>query len=119
MGLVSVAVVGWRKSRRPCFVHYMVSTIGVGEGRRSGRGGGRLVDGEERPVGDAHFDRESMPVRSARRRTIECVRSHFLRVSEAGNVDPKDVDEALFMFKVGIPAGECADQWPKLPVGKS
>ena len=98
MGLVPVAMAGWRKSRRPCFVHHMVSTNGGRRGEKSGRDGGRLVDGEERPVGDAHFDRESMPVRSARRRTIECVRSHFLRVSEAGNVDPKDVDKVLFMF---------------------
>ena len=77
------------------------------------------MDGGERPVGDAHSDRESMRVRGARRCTIECVRSHFLRITKSGNVDPKDVDEAFFMFKVGMPAGESADQGSKLPVGES
>ena len=61
-------------------------------------GGGSPVGVEESPMGDGHLDWKIVPVRGARRRTIECVRSHFLRVRKAGNVDPKDVDKAGVMF---------------------
>ena len=67
---------------------------GVHEWSARGEKSGR----EGRPVADRHLDRESMAAGRARRRTIECVRSHFLGVTKAGNVDPKDVDKVRVMF---------------------
>ena len=73
---------------------------------------------EESPMGDGHLDWKSMAAGRARGRTIECVRSHFLRVTKAGNVDSKDVGKTFFMFNGGISGAGFADQGSKLPVGE-